>query len=122
MVHPMLLSIFPVDISLMDANDAASYVQDLAGDNANIIFGAKYDETMTDEATITVIATGLENAAAPKSKIMPDLRYGNTTNVTRPVGTPGINRQAANLGASVQAHTQTQTLHHHFWYSETASA
>ena len=49
------------DISLMDANDAASYVQDLAGDNANIIFGAKYDETMTDEATITVIATGLES-------------------------------------------------------------
>ena len=97
------------DISLMDANDAASYVQDLAGDDANIIFGAKFDESMTDEATITVIATGLENAAAPKSKIMPDLRYGNTTNVTRPVGTPGINRQAANLGASVQAHTQTQT-------------
>ena len=49
------------DISLMDANDAASYVQDLAGEDANIIFGAKYDETMTDEATITVIATGLEN-------------------------------------------------------------
>ena len=97
------------DISLMDANDAASYVQDLAGDNANIIFGAKYDESMTDEATITVIATGLENVAAQKSKIMPDLRYGNTTNVTRPVGTPGINRQAAGLGVSVQAHTQTQT-------------
>ena len=34
------------DISLMDANDAASYVQDLAGDDANIIFGAKYDESM----------------------------------------------------------------------------
>ena len=28
------------DISLMDANDAASYVQDLAGEDANIIFGA----------------------------------------------------------------------------------
>lgn len=55
------------DISLLDANDAASYVQDLAGENANIIFGAKFDETMTDSATITVIATGLENvgAAAP---------------------------------------------------------
>ena len=37
------------DISLMDANDAASYVQDLAGDDANIIFGAKFDESMTDE-------------------------------------------------------------------------
>ena len=36
------------DISLMDANDAASYVQDLAGESANIIFGAKYDEDMAD--------------------------------------------------------------------------
>ena len=48
------------DISLMDANDAASYVQDMAGDEANIIFGAMYDDTYTDEATITVIATGLD--------------------------------------------------------------
>ena len=42
------------DISLMDANDAASYVEDLAGDNANIIFGAKYDETMTDLSLIHI--------------------------------------------------------------------
>ena len=59
------------DISLMDANDAASYVQDMAGDEANIIFGAMYDDTYTDEATITVIATGLDekspNKVLPKS-------------------------------------------------------
>ncbi len=48
------------DIGLMEANEAASFVQELAGDNANIIFGAMYDETVQDEATITVIATGLE--------------------------------------------------------------
>lgn len=49
------------DISLIEANEAASYVQELAGENANIIFGAMYDETATDTATITVIATGLED-------------------------------------------------------------
>ena len=49
------------DISLMDANDAASSVQELAGDDANIIFGAIYDETATDSVTITVIATGIED-------------------------------------------------------------
>ena len=49
------------DISLMDANDAASYVQEMAGDEANIIFGAMYDDTYADEASITVIATGLED-------------------------------------------------------------
>ena len=49
------------DIGLMEANEAASYVQELAGDNANIIFGAMYDDTVQDEASITVIATGLES-------------------------------------------------------------
>ncbi len=78
------------DISLMDANDAASYVQDLAGDNANIIFGAKYDESMTDEATITVIATGLENPGAT-SKIMPKLNYATQT-PTRPVSGSTLGR------------------------------
>lgn len=65
------------DITLMDANDAASYVQDLAGDNANIIFGAMYDDTKTDEASITVIATGLEapRSAVQPGKIMPKYTY-----------------------------------------------
>ena len=49
------------DITLMDASDAAEYVQDLAGEDANIIFGAMYDDSRADEATITVIATGLHN-------------------------------------------------------------
>jgi cell division protein FtsZ len=49
------------DISLMDANDAASYVQNLAGEDANIIFGAMYDDSVPDVAKITVIATGLKD-------------------------------------------------------------
>ena len=47
------------DISLMDANDAASYVQEMVGDEAQIIFGAMYDDTEVDVCRITVIATGL---------------------------------------------------------------
>ncbi len=50
------------DISLMDANDAASYVQQMVGDEANIIFGAMYDDTDVDTCRITVIATGLIDA------------------------------------------------------------
>ncbi len=56
------------DISLIDANDAASYVQEMAGENANIIFGAMYDDTYADEASITVIATGLEDASSKKQE------------------------------------------------------
>ena len=51
----------------LQANEAASYVQELAGDNANIIFGAMYDESVTDQATITVIATGLEDGNVNKA-------------------------------------------------------
>ncbi|MBP3877274.1 MAG: cell division protein FtsZ [Lachnospiraceae bacterium] len=50
------------DISLMDANDAASYVQQMVGDEANIIFGAMYDDSDVDSCRITVIATGLADA------------------------------------------------------------
>ena len=77
------------DISLMDANDAASYVQELAGDDANIIFGAKFDESVPDSATITVIATGLETEAAPAQSILPGVKFngGNTLNMARTAGT-----------------------------------
>ena len=57
------------DISLMDANDAASYVQNLAGEDANIIFGAMYDDTAVDSAKITVIATGLSDATAKQASV-----------------------------------------------------
>ena len=48
------------DITLQDASDASEYVRQLAGNDVNIIFGAMYDESKTDNCTITVIATGIE--------------------------------------------------------------
>lgn len=85
------------DISLMDANDAASYVEDLAGENANIIFGAKYDDTMTDQATITVIATGLEEKGTKSmtANLMAGLKYPNSATPARPVMTSGLVNRAA---------------------------
>ena len=47
------------DITLQDATNAASYVEDLTGEDTNVIFGARIDSSMTDECQITVIATGL---------------------------------------------------------------
>ena len=51
------------DISLIDAQDASEYVRQLAGDDVNVIFGAMYDENRTDQCTVTVIATGIEDKA-----------------------------------------------------------
>ena len=79
------------DITLADASDAASYVQELAGDDVNIIFGAMYDDSKADEATITVIATGLHNVGGTASKLKSRLES---------------QRPAANVG-----HTATHTGH-----------
>jgi cell division protein FtsZ len=56
------------DIALADVSDATGYVQQLAGDTANIIFGAVYDETKTDSCNITVIATGIDDKSAAKAQ------------------------------------------------------
>ena len=77
------------DISLMDANDAASYVQELTGADTNIIFGAMYDDTVADYARITVIATGLSdmsNATAAK----PQNRFGQPRNGGNLLGGGGL--------------------------------
>ena len=70
------------DITLMDASDAAEYVQELAGE---------------DEATITVIATGLHNVGGSASKLksrlenqgrtsaMPHGQQGHASAYERPV-------------------------------------
>lgn len=67
------------DISLIEANEAATFVQELAGDSANIIFGAMYDETTPDQAIITVIATGLEDGSSQNVVKTADFLKGNTT-------------------------------------------
>ena len=93
------------DISLMDANDAASYVQELAGDDANIIFGAKYDETMVDEATITVIATGLDTGSRSSvSNVSQMMKYDQAP--VRQTITPNM---AARTSMNNGLHTATTT-------------
>ncbi len=62
------------DISLMDANDAASYVQEIVGEEANIIFGAMYDDTDVDTCKITVIATGLNDAGSQPVQMQPQMQ------------------------------------------------
>jgi len=102
------------EVSLMEANDAASYVQDLAGDGANIIFGARFDESYNDEVTITVIATGIETYGEnlPVAKAMADFRIPKQQPAGGQTGTMGgqagvMGGQADMMGG--QAGQQQQT-------------
>lgn len=90
------------DISLMEANEAASFVQELAGEEANVIFGSRYDDTYPDECTITVIATGLEDtneaAATQQPSFAAGVNIGFRANTVKPVGQ--FNRPATSFGTT----------------------
>ena len=51
-----------MDIGLEEVETAANLVQEAAHEEANIIFGAAFDDTLDDEIRVTVIATGFEEA------------------------------------------------------------
>jgi len=64
------------DLTLFEVNAASSIIRESADDDANIIFGAVIDETLTNEMRITVIATGFDResvalATSASTTVMP---------------------------------------------------
>ncbi|MEA5152257.1 MAG: cell division protein FtsZ [Oscillospiraceae bacterium] len=72
------------DMGLEDVESAANLVQEAAHPDANIIFGATFDETMQDEIRVTVIATGFEQTDASAA-----------TTAEKPASTAAGSRSAA---------------------------
>ena len=54
---------FSGDVAFLEATEAATYVQELVGEDANIIFGCIEDLSVQESVTVTIIATGMEAAA-----------------------------------------------------------
>ncbi|WKD58999.1 cell division protein FtsZ [Corynebacterium caspium] len=48
------------DLGLMEVNEAASVVQEMADEDVNLIFGTIIDDNLGDEVRVTVIATGFD--------------------------------------------------------------
>ena len=96
------------DISLIEANEAAGYVQELAGDDANIIFGAMYDENAEDEVTITVIATGRDahGANTPVERALKDFTNYKTK---VPAQQAPVQRTAPSVKTPSEAAATTET-------------
>lgn len=80
------------DVSLNDAVDAAGFVQELTGDDVNIIFGSRFDESKPDTCEITVIATGL---GAPKPGVTNPFRNKTFANTTISPNLTGFTPQPA---------------------------
>ena len=76
------------DLTIHEVNEAATLIQEEADDEANIIFGAVIDESLSDQIRITVIATGF---GEPRE------------DVKRPPTSSSVNAQAASTQGASQA-------------------
>ncbi|MEI3101524.1 MAG: cell division protein FtsZ [Oscillospiraceae bacterium] len=66
--HGVLINITgSEDMDLEDVETAASLVQEAAHPDANIIFGASFDDSLEDEIRVTVIATGFDDGSVTAS-------------------------------------------------------
>ena len=62
------------ELTLDDVETAAGIVQEAANPDANIIFGATWDENFEDEMRVTVIATGFERKAGEEEEAAEDTK------------------------------------------------
>ena len=62
---------FSGDVAFLEASEAATYVQELVGEDANIIFGCIEDLSVPESVTVTIIATGMETAKQPEPEVRP---------------------------------------------------
>ena len=60
-----------LEMGLDDVESAATLVQEAANPDANIIFGASFDDSLEDEIVVTVIATGFEDKTEKKAPAAP---------------------------------------------------
>lgn len=91
---------FAGNIGMIEAYDAVNYLTEAAGEDVNIIFGTVDNETLGDEVSITIIATGIERAAKKTA-------YGSFSQGT---GFGGFGKPAATSAMGVQAAQPQQAM------------
>ncbi len=96
------------DLGLFEVNDAAEIIQNAADPNANIIFGAVIDESMSDDVRVTVIGTGFDHrpgrAARAEGRSRRDRVPGSTIASARrwrsPTTTSTCRRSCASMSSA----------------------
>ncbi len=67
---------FSGNIGIVEAYDAITYLTEVAGDGANIIFGTVDNDVMGEDVCITIIATGIEGNTAQAKVSIPTAQSG----------------------------------------------
>ena len=108
-----------MDLAIDEVTTISSIIQEAAGDEAEIIFGAVHDSSMKEEVRVTVIATGFDKSSPPPaprpsarpaiSPLLapePAMRL-NGTRVVRPSPSEGSGRASGDARALADLHVPT---------------
>ncbi len=90
------------DLTLYDVSDATQAVQEAVGEDAeaNIIFGAVIDPSMSGKIQVTVIATGFNEMDGPKQKESAPSRLSvRMPGAQKPISRPNAEQMAFDLPA-----------------------
>ncbi len=101
--HGVLINITgSEDMGLEDVETAANLVQAAAHPDANIIFGASFDNTMEDEIRVIVIATGFDQDS-------PTVKAVNASQTAAPVAAaPVVEERRENLFSQAAERAESQ--------------
>lgn len=95
------------DITIEEVTEASTIIQEAAHQDANIFFGAVFDDNCGEELRITVIATGIDNVAAPAEQ--PAAKNSNNFPGPRGGGRPASPVEALAAARAAQSQPQTGT-------------
>jgi cell division protein FtsZ len=68
-----------MDLAIDEVTTISTIIQEAAGEEAEIIFGAVHDPTMKEEVRVTVIATGFDGAEPRQTLSLRDRLAANRT-------------------------------------------
>uniref|UniRef100_Q07PS4 Cell division protein FtsZ n=1 Tax=Rhodopseudomonas palustris (strain BisA53) TaxID=316055 RepID=Q07PS4_RHOP5 len=88
------------DLTLFEVDEAATRIREEVDQDANIIVGATFDESLDGIIRVSVVATGIEQAALARNLAAP-------AGATAPAGTPAsVDTRLADLTARLRADNQ----------------
>ncbi len=79
----VLIAASKASFKLSESRNAMNTIRRYAADDAHVIYGTAYDETLGDQLRVTVIATGLSSVAR-KNEQRPDNRNSTPLSVVQP--------------------------------------
>src|SRR5690625_418644 len=94
-----------MDLTIDEVTTIASMIQEAAGDDAEIIFGAVHDPTLEGEVRVTAIATGLQSPDEPLARnvLRPNFPARKPSPAMAGIGDEGRKRVAAGTSGDLTA-------------------